>query len=99
MRGRDDDRHAAGHLLQREPHDLVALLVGQQELLGEVCQDADAVDALVDHQVHDAAVAINVEVAVLVEDGGGDWQDAGVGLAHDVRSRRSGQKLKAMARP
>ena len=86
MRGGDDDRHAAGDLLEREPHHLVALLVGQQELLREVRQDADAVDALVDHQVHDAPVALDVEVAIVVEDGRRDRQDALVGFGHGVIS-------------
>jgi hypothetical protein len=45
MRGRDDDRHAPRDLLQREPHDLIALLVGEQELLREIGEDADAVDS------------------------------------------------------
>ena len=44
----------------------VALVVGQQELLGVVGQDADAVDALVDHAVEHAALAVEVEVAVVV---------------------------------
>ena len=40
-----------------------ALVVGQQELLGIVGEDADAVDALVDHAVEHAALPVEVEVA------------------------------------
>ena len=42
---------------------VVALVVGEQELLGIVGEDADAVDALVDHAVEHAALAVEVEVA------------------------------------
>ena len=46
---------------QIEQH--VALRVGEQELLGIVGEDADAVDALVDHAVEHAALALEIEVA------------------------------------
>ncbi len=42
-----------------------ALRVGQQELLGIVGQDADAVDALVDHAVEHAAHPGQIEVAIV----------------------------------
>ena len=41
----------------------VALRVGEQELLGIVGEDADAVDALVDHAVEHAALTVEIEVA------------------------------------
>ena len=42
---------------------MLALVVGEQELLGVVGEDADAVDALVDHAVEHAALAVEVELA------------------------------------
>ena len=42
----------------------VALVVGQQELLGIVGKDADAVDALVDHAVEHATLSVEVDLAV-----------------------------------
>ena len=56
LRG-DDHGDAAGDVRQAEVEQRVALLVGQQELLGEVREDADAVDALVDHAVEHPAHA------------------------------------------
>ena len=50
---------------RREIEQNVALVVGQQELLGVVGQDADAVDPLVDHAVEHAALAVEVEIAVV----------------------------------
>ena len=49
-------------------HDALALVVGQRELLGEVREDADAVRAGVDHEVDAAALAVEVELAAVVED-------------------------------
>ena len=49
--------------VEAEVEQRVALVVGQQELLGVVGEDADAVDALVDHAVEHAALAVEVEVA------------------------------------
>ncbi len=46
---------------QAEVEQRVALVVGQQELLGVVGEDADAVDALVDHAVEHAALSVEVE--------------------------------------
>ena len=54
----------------------LALVVGDGELLGVVGQDADAVDAGVDHEVDRALLALEIEVAVLVEGGRGDGEDA-----------------------
>ena len=66
MAARHDDRHAAGDVREAQVEQRVALGVGQQELLGVVGEDADAVDALVDHAVEHAALAVEVEVAVFV---------------------------------
>ena len=65
---------------QRDVLQDVALLVVEQELLGVVGEDADAVDALVDHAVEHAAHAVEIEVAVLLKRGGRNWQHAGIGL-------------------
>ena len=59
-------------------HHLLALVVGQHELLGEVGQDADAVGAGVDHEVEAAPLAVEVELAAFVENGGRDGKDAAV---------------------
>ena len=47
----------------------LALGVGQHELLGEIGQDADAVGAGVDHEIDAAALALQVELPTVVEDG------------------------------
>ena len=57
------------HLRQAQIEQRVALGVRQQELLGVVGQDADAVDALVDHAIEDAPLPVEVEIAVV-----GEWR-------------------------
>ena len=39
--GRDDDRNAAGDVIEHRRHHRFALAVGQHELLGEIRQDAE----------------------------------------------------------
>ena len=59
-------------MLQHRLHHLFALVVGQHELLGEIGQDAQAVGAGVDHEIDAAALALEIELAALVEDGRND---------------------------
>ena len=80
MRRRHDDRHPAGDMLEHRVHHLLALGVGQHELLGEIGQDADAVRAGVDHEVDAAPLAVEIEFAALIEDGRRDRKDAAVGF-------------------
>jgi hypothetical protein len=67
-------------MLETEPEQAVALLVGEQELLRVIREDANAVDALLDHAVEHAAHAVEVEVAALRERRRGDREHARVGL-------------------
>ena len=75
----DDHRHAAGDVREAQVEQRVALGVGQQELLGVVGEDADAVDALVDHAVEHAALPVEVEVAGVGERRRRDGEHAPVG--------------------
>ena len=74
MAGRDDDRNAPGGAVEARVLNRGAFLVGQQELLGEIGEDADAVDALVDHAVDHAPLAFKVERPIGVEHRGRDRQ-------------------------
>ncbi len=57
----------------------VAFGIGQHELLGVIRQNADAVDALVDHAIHDPTLPVEIEVTVARERRRRDRIDAGVG--------------------
>ena len=59
-----DHRHAAGDMGEAEIGERVALCVGEQELLGIIGENADAVDSLVDHAVEHAPLPVEVDVAV-----------------------------------
>ncbi|MNR33638.1 hypothetical protein D3C85_1513240 [compost metagenome] len=78
MGGSDDHRHAPGHMFERQPGERFALVVGQQELLGKVGQDAQAVDAGINHEVDAALLARQIERAVFVERRRHDREDAAV---------------------
>src|SRR5258708_35643875 len=92
MRGGNGDRHASGSMLERSEHYLVAFGVGENELLGEICQDADPIGARVDHKVDATTLTIQIEFTALVEDGRGNRENAPVRLynspAHDACSVR-----------
>lgn len=92
--GGDDDRHAAVHALQDLPRQDLALLVGQQELLRIVRQHAQAIDAGVDHELHAAALTVQVQAAVVVEDRRHDGVEAAMagrmGEAHGIPIREDG---------
>jgi hypothetical protein len=63
--------------------------IGEGELLGEIGQDADAVDARVDEEVNGALLALQVGRPALVERGRCNWEDAAVPLASFSTSRAS----------
>ena len=66
-------------MLQHRMHHLFALGIGQHELLGEIGQNAEAVRAGVDHEVDAAALAVEIELAAIVEDGRRNGKDAAIG--------------------
>src|SRR4030095_15876894 len=63
----DDHRHPPPYVGEREIEQNGALLIGEQELLGVVGEDADAVAPLVDHAVEHPALAVEVEIAVVTK--------------------------------
>ena len=82
-----DHGHPTGDVLQHCIHHLVALGIRQHELLGKIGQNADAVGAGIDHEIDAAPLAIEIELAAIIEDGGRDGKDAAVrpcrGRSHD----------------
>src|SRR5204863_2067045 len=72
----DDHRNAPGDVGQAQLRQPVALLVGKEELLREVREQADRVDALVDHAVEYSPLTVVVDVAALGEGRWRDGQDA-----------------------
>ena len=77
--GRDDDRNAIGDVIEHRRHHRFALTVGEDELLGEIRQDADSVGACIDHEVDGALLPLEIKLAFVVEDGGHDWKYAAIG--------------------
>ena len=69
MRRRHDHGHPAGDMLQHRMHHLFALGIGQDKLLGEIGQNAQAVRAGVDHEIDTAALPCEIELPTLVENG------------------------------
>ena len=78
MRRRHDHGHPARDVLQHRIHHLLTLGVGQHELLGKVGQDADALGAGIDHEIDAAPLAVEIEFAAVIEDGGRDGKDAAI---------------------
>src|SRR5262249_24722990 len=64
MTARDDHRHPPADVAERQLEQNIALLVAEQELLGIVGKDADAIDALRHHAIEHPALALEVEVTV-----------------------------------
>lgn len=88
MRDGDDHRHPARDMLEADPGEQRALFIGEHELLGVVGEDADRIDALVDHAIEHPAHALFIDAAIGVKRGGGDGQNAGerLGKGHGVMS-------------
>ena len=79
MRRGDDDGDTARDVLEHGMHHGLTLRIGQHELLGEVGEDADAVRAGIDHEIDAATLSVEVEIAIGVEDGRRDREDAAIG--------------------
>ena len=76
MRRRDDDRDPPGGFLHRGVGHGQTLVVAQRELLRPVREDADRVGAGLDQELGQAALAREVEVALVGERGRRDGDDA-----------------------
>ena len=87
MRGRDDHGNPARDMLQHRMHHGLALGIGEHELLGEIGEDAETVRAGIDHEIDAAALAVEVELAARVEDGGCDREHAAIGALGLVLGR------------
>ena len=61
---------------KHDVHEHLALLVRQYELFGEVGEDAQTLRPRIDHEIHGAALPVQVEAAVVVEDCRNDGEDA-----------------------
>ena len=79
MRRRDDDRDAAADMLQHGVEHVIALGIGQHELLGEIGEDAQPLRAGIDHAVDGTLLAVEIEPAVAVEHRRHDGKDTLVG--------------------
>src|SRR5271155_3864709 len=76
VRGGYDYRDASSDMLKDRSGEDLTFLVGEDELLGEVGEDADTVGAGFDHEVDAALLAFEIEIAVVIEDGGCDREHA-----------------------
>jgi hypothetical protein len=91
MAAGDDDRTATGDMGKAKVGQRVPLMVGEQKLLGVVCEHADPINALIEHAVEDAALPFEVEVTGGLERRRCDRKHAGVspcGLNHGKGSRQ-----------
>ena len=73
-----DHRHTPGDVRQDRLGQPFALVVADHELLGEIRQDAQPVDAAIEHEVDAAQLARQVERAAFVEDGRRNREDPAV---------------------
>ena len=78
MADRDDDGHPACDMFKAEPREQRTFVVRDQELFREIGKDADAIRALVDQAIEDAAHPFGVERAIVMEGGRRDGPDSGV---------------------
>jgi hypothetical protein len=90
MAASDDYRHAAGNVRKADIDQRVALRVGEQKLFGIVGENADPVDALVDHAIEHAALPVDVDLAGLDERRRRDRKDSceRFGRVHAQRVRK-----------
>src|SRR3954452_17500832 len=70
MRGGDNHRYPPRDALQGQVGQHLALMIAEHELLREVGQDAQAVRTRVDHEIEAAPLALEVQLATVVERGG-----------------------------
>ena len=94
-----DDRGPAIDMFDAQPGQLLALVIGEQELFGEVGENADPVHPLENHAIESAALSLQVKRAIIPEDGRGDWPDAMI-FSHSMISNLSRcRSLISMPRP
>ena len=86
MADRHNHRHTARDMLQTQPRQGFAFRVRQQELFGVIGKDADTVAALIDHTIHDAAIAVIVQCAIGIEGRRCDGPDTVIGF-HSMTSK------------
>ena len=74
----DDDRHPPGYVSETVLGQPATLLVRKHELLRVIRQDANTVDALIDHAVEDAPIALVVDVLIVVKWRRRNWEKAAI---------------------
>ena len=78
MRRRHDHGHPAGDVLQHRVHHRFALGIGQDELLGEIGQNAEAVGAGFDHEIDTAALTREIKLPAIVKNGRSDRENTAI---------------------
>ena len=66
-------------MVEHRQHHLIAFGVGENELLGEIRQNAEPLRARIDHEVDAAALAVEIEFAGFSENGWSNREDAPIG--------------------
>ena len=74
-----DDRHSAIDMGKAKLCQMLALVIGNQELLGKIGKDADAIAPLVDHAVQNPAHAVIVDGTIFGKGCRRDRPDTAVG--------------------
>ena len=80
MAARHDHWNPPGNVVQAKFQQGIAFLVGEQELLGVVGEDADAVHTLIDHTVQHPLLSRQIKGFILVKGCGGDGKDSSEGM-------------------
>jgi|GEM_PF-5755648 len=80
----DDHRHTASHVRKAQLDERAPLFVRKEELLRVVGQDANAVDALVDHAIEHAALTFEVKFTRLGEGRRGNGKNAAQRLGNSL---------------
>ncbi len=75
VRGRHDDRYAAGNMIEDGSRQDLPLVVSQHELLGEVRKDREPVAAGVDHEIDASLLALKIELPGVGERRWNDRED------------------------
>ena len=78
MAGGGNNRHASGNMVKAEIGQLITLGIGQQKLFGVICQNANTIDALVNHAIKNAPHPVQIEIAIFEKRCRGNWIDAGI---------------------
>jgi len=88
MADRDDHRHPSRDMRKAEPGQRFAFFIRDQELFGEIGEDADPVDTLIDHAVEHPGHAGQIEASVRVKRGRRNRPDSGIFGGHHVFLRQ-----------